>query len=113
MHVLYPTPSYLLKYSSEAAAEKEEVLKGPMSSISARLEDDADDTIASRFVVRLLNWLLEGFLAKNKVVRYRCVCIVSEMISHLGEIEQVIFFLCSIELIRSAVKKLITFLRKV
>jgi len=57
------------------------------SSISAPKEDEDEDTPTSRFVSRLLNWLLQGFVAKNKVVRYRCIQIVSEMISHLGEIE--------------------------
>lgn len=59
------------------------------SSISAAKAEDEDDTETptSRFVSHLLNWLLQGFVAKNKVVRYRCIQIVSEMISHLGEIE--------------------------
>ena len=58
------------------------------SSISAAKEDEDDaDTPTSRFVSHLLNWLLQGFAAKNKVVRYRCIQIVAEMISHLGEIE--------------------------
>jgi condensin complex subunit 3 len=48
---------------------------------------DDDDTLASRFVARVLKWLLHGFVAKNKNVRFRCVHIVSEMISHLGELE--------------------------
>ncbi|TFK34512.1 nuclear condensing complex subunit [Crucibulum laeve] len=51
-------------------------------------EKEDDDTVASRFVSRLLKWLFQGFLAKNKNVRYRCVFIVSEMISHLGEIDE-------------------------
>jgi condensin complex subunit 3 len=51
--------------------------------------DEDDDNLASRFVSRLLKWLLQGFLTKNKIVRYRVVFIVSELISHLGEIEQV------------------------
>lgn len=63
----------------------------PSSSISVLVannqEDDENPT--TRFVSRLLNWLLQGFVAKNKNVRYRCIYIVSEMISHLGEIEQV------------------------
>ena len=71
----------------------EEKSKAASSSISAltanNLEDDENAT--TRFVSRLLNWLLQGLLAKNKNVRYRCIHIVSEMISHLGEIEQVVF----------------------
>jgi condensin complex subunit 3 len=53
-------------------------------------QEDDDENATTRFVSRLLNWLLQGFMAKNKNVRYRCIHIVSEMISHLGEIEQVV-----------------------
>ena len=56
-------------------------------SASAAKDDEDEDTPTSRFISRLLNWLLQGFVAKNKVVRYRCIQTVSEMISHLGEIE--------------------------
>ncbi|KAG6889138.1 hypothetical protein C0995_003498 [Termitomyces sp. Mi166 len=77
--------SYVKFINEKAAAEKEKALKKSTSSISARLEDDVDDTIASRFVVRLLNWLLEGFLAKNKIVRYRCVSIVEDTYNLLKE----------------------------
>ncbi|KAG5636580.1 hypothetical protein H0H81_007551 [Sphagnurus paluster] len=64
-------------------------LEDPSSSISARLtSEDAEETFASRFVARLLKWLLQGFVAKNKATRYRVVCIVSELISHLGEIDE-------------------------
>ncbi|KAF9476968.1 hypothetical protein BDN70DRAFT_811386 [Pholiota conissans] len=50
--------------------------------------EDVDETSSTRFVARLLSWLLQGFVAKNKNVRYRCVHIISEMISHLGEIDE-------------------------
>jgi len=59
-------------------------------SCSASLNGEDDDTIASRFLSRLLKWLFQGFCAKNKNTRYRSVSIVSEMIAHLGELEQVI-----------------------
>lgn len=73
----------------------EEKSKTPSSSSISVLaanngEDGDDENATTRFVSRLLNWLLQGFTAKNKNVRYRCVHIVSEMISHLGEIEQVV-----------------------
>lgn len=66
--------------------------KGKASESASALAaiDEDDDSLASRFVSRLLKWLLQGFLAKNKIVRYRAVFIVSELISHLGEIEQVV-----------------------
>ncbi|KAF8069093.1 nuclear condensing complex subunit [Lyophyllum atratum] len=80
--------SYVKFTTEKASAERQKALADPSSSISARLNEDAEDTIASRFVTRLLKWLLQGFVAKNKTPRYRTVCIVSEMISHLGEIDE-------------------------
>lgn len=50
-------------------------------------DDDEQDTFVSRFVARLLEWVLRGFLAKDKNVRYRSVFIVSEMILWLGQLE--------------------------
>ena len=50
-------------------------------------EDEDEDTPASRFTARLLKFLLKGFLAKEKSVRYRVLCTVAEMVSHLGAIE--------------------------
>lgn len=61
-----------------------------VGSGQAPAEDD-EETPTSRFVARLLNWHLQGFVAKNKIVRYRCIFIISEMISYLGEIECVKF----------------------
>jgi hypothetical protein len=59
-------------------------------------EDDQDMT-ASRFVCRFLNYLFRGFLAKEKIVRFRVLQIVSETISHLGLIEYVpLVFLCRV-----------------
>ncbi|KAF8635378.1 hypothetical protein AX15_000383 [Amanita polypyramis BW_CC] len=55
-------------------------------------EDDEDeDTTASRFTARLLKFLLKGFLAKEKNVRYRVLCMVAEMVSHLGAIDEEIY----------------------
>ena len=62
------------------------------SSASTRNGHEAEEdeeTSTSRFVSRLLNWLLQGLVAKNKIVRYRCIQTIGEMIAHLGEIEQV------------------------
>ncbi|EAU89293.2 condensin subunit Cnd3 [Coprinopsis cinerea okayama7 len=50
--------------------------------------EEADDTTTSRFIARILGWLLEGFSAKNKIVRFRCLHVVSELISHIGEIDE-------------------------
>ncbi|KIJ59925.1 hypothetical protein HYDPIDRAFT_99639 [Hydnomerulius pinastri MD-312] len=54
-------------------------------------DDDDDDTTASRFVARLLKFLLKGFVAKDKIVRYRCVHILAEMVAHLGEIDEEVY----------------------
>ena len=58
-------------------------------------DNDDDDTTAARFIARLLKFLLKGFVAKDKVVRYRCVHILAEMVAHLGEIEYVLFHVAS------------------
>lgn len=57
------------------------------NNASTSKSDDSDDTLAARFTSTLLEWLLDGFRAKSKVVRQRAVTIVGEMIAHLGEIE--------------------------
>ncbi|KAF9234460.1 nuclear condensing complex subunit [Melanogaster broomeanus] len=54
-------------------------------------DDDDDDTTAARFVARLLKFLLKGFVAKDKIVRYRCVHILAEMVAHLGEIDEEVY----------------------
>lgn len=53
-------------------------------------DDEDNDTTASRFTAKLLNFLLKGFQAKDKVVRYRVISIAAEMISYLGELECVL-----------------------
>ena len=50
-------------------------------------EEEEEETTTARFVARVLGWLLQGFSAKNKNVRFRCLHFVSELISHIGEIE--------------------------
>ncbi|OBZ78081.1 Condensin complex subunit 3 [Grifola frondosa] len=50
--------------------------------------DDEDDTPASRFLSRIINFLLKGCVAKDKVVRFRVVQCIADMISHLGEIDE-------------------------
>ena len=53
-------------------------------------EDEESDTVASRFTAKILSWLMYGFMAKDKNVRYRVLQTVAEMVSHLGEIEYVL-----------------------
>ncbi|KAJ7917694.1 nuclear condensing complex subunit [Mycena leptocephala] len=59
----------------------------PTNSISSGSTDD-DDTVASVFVSSILEWVTQGFIAKNKVVRYQAVHLVAEMISFLGEVDE-------------------------
>ncbi|KAG2363036.1 nuclear condensing complex subunit [Suillus spraguei] len=54
-------------------------------------DDDDDETTASRFVEKVLAFLLNGFEAKDKVARYRCVHFLAEMVAHLGEISEQLY----------------------
>ena len=54
--------------------------------------EEDEDTTASRFVDKVLSFLLNGFEAKDKVARYRCVHFLAEMVAHLGEIRYVTLF---------------------
>ncbi|CAA7257465.1 unnamed protein product [Cyclocybe aegerita] len=76
-----------VKFMNEKAIEAK-AKTASSSSISAGNGDEDEETPTSRFVAKLLNWLIQGFGAKNKIVRYRCIQVVSEMISHLGEIDE-------------------------
>ncbi|KAI0941839.1 hypothetical protein AcV7_002413 [Taiwanofungus camphoratus] len=50
--------------------------------------DEDEDTTASRFIARVLKFLLAGCVAKDKAVRFRVVQCIADMISHLGEIDE-------------------------
>ena len=50
-------------------------------------KEEDDDTPESRLVARIVDWMLHGFQAKDKNVRLRCVQILGEMISYVGELE--------------------------
>lgn len=54
-------------------------------------DDEDEDTYASRFTARLLRFLLKGFEAKDKNVRFRVVQSITEMISHLGTIDEDVY----------------------
>ncbi|KAF8548053.1 hypothetical protein OG21DRAFT_814500 [Imleria badia] len=64
-------------------------LKG--QEIKKEDDNDDDDTTSARFVARLLKFLLKGFVAKDKIVRYRCVHLLTEMVAHLGEIDEDVY----------------------
>ncbi|KAF8636938.1 hypothetical protein AX17_003189 [Amanita inopinata Kibby_2008] len=73
-----------VKFMNEKAAEEKSAVCNPD-------DDEDEDTTASRFTARLLKFLLKGFLAKEKIVRYRVLCMVAEMVSHLGAIDEEIY----------------------
>ncbi|KAI6131286.1 nuclear condensing complex subunit [Pisolithus croceorrhizus] len=62
-------------------------------AVETKKEDEADgdddDTTASRFVARLLKFLVNGFVAKDKIVRYRCM----SNITHITRSEDVYMML--------------------
>ncbi|KAF9008698.1 nuclear condensing complex subunit [Cyathus striatus] len=72
------------KFINEKAAEE-------TVNQESKDEDEDEDTTASRFTAHLLKFLLKGFTGKDKIVRYRVLRIVAEMVSHLGEIDEEIY----------------------
>ncbi|KAF8814695.1 ARM repeat-containing protein [Phlegmacium glaucopus] len=81
--------SYVKFMNEKVSEEKSKTASSSsVSALTANNQEDDDENATTRFVSRLLNWLLQGLVAKNKNVRYRCIHIVSEMISHLGEIDE-------------------------
>ncbi|TFK38229.1 nuclear condensing complex subunit [Crucibulum laeve] len=70
------------KFVNEKAAEEKSAQEG---------DDEDEDTTASRFTAHLLKFLLKGFESKDKIVRYRVLQTVAEMVSHLGEIDEDIY----------------------
>ncbi|KAJ7258714.1 nuclear condensing complex subunit [Mycena haematopus] len=76
---------YVRFVNEKAQEDKPEVV--PMNSISSASTRD-EDTVASVFVSSILEWVIQGFVAKNKIVRYQTVHLVAEMISFLGEVDE-------------------------
>jgi condensin complex subunit 3 len=74
----FPRDTSALSLTRRIAAEDREVVPN---------DSDDDDTTASRFTAKLLKFLLKGFQAKDKFVRYRVIFLVAEMVAHLGEVE--------------------------
>ncbi|KAJ7678541.1 nuclear condensing complex subunit [Mycena rosella] len=54
-------------------------------------DNEDDDTTASRFTAKILKFLLKGFQAKDKFVRFRVVSLAAEMVVHLGEVDEDIY----------------------
>ncbi|CAL1698800.1 unnamed protein product [Somion occarium] len=67
------------------------------AAVSQQSDVDDEDTPHSRFVALLLSYLLKGFEAKDKTVRFRVVNIVTELVSHLGELDEDVY-----EMLRSS-----------
>ncbi|KAG8732512.1 hypothetical protein FRC11_013075 [Ceratobasidium sp. 423] len=67
-------------------AARQKAKEGEENDVDSDEEDD--DTPASRFVTYLLKYVLQGFMAKDKNVRYCCVHVSAEMVSGLGEIDE-------------------------
>ncbi|KAF6764231.1 nuclear condensing complex subunit [Ephemerocybe angulata] len=68
-----------VQYSNEKVMQEQEK--------AGSSEEEDTETTTSRFVARIIGWLLQGFQAKNKNARFRCLHIVSELISHVGDLE--------------------------
>ncbi|KAK1232890.1 chromosome condensation complex Condensin, subunit G [Marasmius sp. AFHP31] len=79
--------SYVKFVNDKVIEEKSTQNAGPSESASTQTRDD-EETLASRFVARLLQHLFQGFQSKNKVVRQRSVHLVSEMMTNIGEIDE-------------------------
>ncbi|TDL22781.1 ARM repeat-containing protein [Rickenella mellea] len=52
---------------------------------------DEEDSLSLRFVTRFIKFLLKGFEAKDKNVRFRVVQIIAEIIPNLDEVDDEIF----------------------
>jgi condensin complex subunit 3 len=63
------------------------------TTVNLASDDQESDTPASRFIAHILKFLLKGFEAKDKNIRFRCVSAVAELIAHLGELEYASIFL--------------------
>ncbi|GJE85117.1 condensin complex subunit 3 [Phanerochaete sordida] len=54
-------------------------------------DEPDDDSTAARFSARLLRFLLKGCEAKDKVIRFRVVQCIAEMVAHLGELDDKVY----------------------
>ncbi|KAI0073119.1 hypothetical protein K474DRAFT_1603932 [Panus rudis PR-1116 ss-1] len=78
-----------VRYLTEKGSEgKKKPTSETASAMYQACDEDDEDTPQTRFISRLLSYLLRGFHAKDKTVRFRAVHIVAELISHLGELDE-------------------------
>ncbi len=54
--------------------------------------DEDDDTTTERFLSHLLRFLLDGCVAKDKIVRFRVCQCIADTINYFGSIEYVPLF---------------------
>ncbi|PCH34950.1 hypothetical protein WOLCODRAFT_106764 [Wolfiporia cocos MD-104 SS10] len=54
-------------------------------STSDNVQSSNTNSIAAEFVARLLSWLMKGIPARNKAVRYRSIQVITEIIAHINE----------------------------
>ncbi len=85
--------AYILEKGASTCSSQSQIrqrtlvgLSPPVPSSSSS-EDEDLDTPVSRFISQLLKFLLKGFVAKDKNVRFRSVGTVAELLCHLGELE--------------------------
>ncbi|KAL4248656.1 CND3 (condensin subunit 3) family protein [Abortiporus biennis] len=71
-----------VKFMNEKAAEE-------INQHGHREEDE--DTPAARFVSRMIRFLIKGCIAKDKIIRFRVLQCLAEMVSHLGEIDEPLY----------------------
>ncbi|EIM89256.1 ARM repeat-containing protein [Stereum hirsutum FP-91666 SS1] len=74
-----------IRFIHDKSAEEKKAQRGDQDEDSD--DDEEEEHVVVRFTNRILQYLLKGFLAKDKVVRHRAVSFVAEMISHLGTMD--------------------------
>ncbi|KAG8831458.1 hypothetical protein FRC17_003121 [Serendipita sp. 399] len=67
------------KYLAERTSDEQQ---------QAERKSDDEDTLAARFVDFQIRAFLRGFTSKDKIVRYRSVQLVAEIVTSLGEIDE-------------------------
>ncbi|KAF9508646.1 hypothetical protein BS47DRAFT_1320578 [Hydnum rufescens UP504] len=72
--------AFIMHIAQKATKEKEQQKQDG--------NEDDEDTPTSRLVAALLKHLIKGFQAKDKIVRFRVVQIVAELIFSLGEMDE-------------------------
>ncbi|KAF8342823.1 nuclear condensing complex subunit [Cantharellus anzutake] len=88
--------AFIMHISQKAAEEKERQHEENPD------DEDDEDTPSSRLVAVLLKHLMKGFHAKDRVVRYRVMQIVAELIFSLGEMDEDLYTMLRASLLERA-----------